>query len=765
MSMVGKYEILEPLGTGSMGTVYRARDTVLERDVALKTIRTGAEVEPEVRERFYREARACARLQHPNIVTVYDLGEAERTAYIAMERLVGSDFRKLIEQRRELTVAAKLGAMAEVCDALSHAHTNGIIHRDVKPSNLFLLDNGHAKVLDFGIAKLPSSRLTVAGRILGTPNYMAPEQILCKPSDGRADLFSAAVVFFELLVYVHPFRSSLIPRRIVEDEPDSLFDHDSHLPPPLERVFARALSRDPGARYGSCGELAADLRAIADGLRQNASPTFSRLELPSDRALLPAAAPPPTGPGSEDDDDRRLSEVLRLVREFDAATDTRDAAAARRILDALKVIEAADSRFTQAVQGCWARLAELSAETAPDTPPAPGAAAAVPANEPPTHAKECGYCGATNRSAAVFCIRCGAPFSVPKPAESPASSPVPAPIDIDETLTATPPLQRPAAAAPPQAVKPLIAEPEKALAHNQGSPGARRKSARTTRIALLAGGAICVITVLLLLVLRRPIKIEPHVATAVVRSEAAQVYEAPDHRSRTVGSVMRNDRLNVLELPRSRDQQWVRVQHVTGKAARPGFLRLDQLREWRSGKPQPALALVRMFGASKTGSDEQVEQQIAELDGVAGRFPNDPARREALLEAARLRLALSKRHRDAGRPGEEWQAEVRTAIGNLEEAASNAALVGPAGALRAEALDLLAKVSAPPTSAAPAAGGNQSINAERLLKKAQELRRRLDFAEAKRIVQRVLRADPKNAEANLLLQKIIKAEDLAREVR
>src|ERR1035437_4856856 len=135
MTTLGRYEIVDQIGIGSMGTVYRARDTVLDREVALKTIRTGVDVEPELRERFHREARACARLQHPSIVVVYDLGEVDRTAYIAMELLSGLDFRKLIDARTDIPLAVKIEAMAQVSEALAYAHRHGIIHRDIKPSN------------------------------------------------------------------------------------------------------------------------------------------------------------------------------------------------------------------------------------------------------------------------------------------------------------------------------------------------------------------------------------------------------------------------------------------------------------------------------------------------------------------------------------------------------------------------------------------------------------------------------------------------------
>jgi serine/threonine protein kinase len=205
MTSIGKYQILEELGVGSMGTVYRARDTVLDREVALKTMRAGQYIDPEIKQRFYREARACARLQHPHIVTIHDLGEVNDTAYISMELLVGEDLRKIIEAHREIPLRSRIEIIAQVSDALSLAHKNGVIHRDIKPSNIFVLADNSAKVLDFGIARLSESGLTVVGRVLGTPNYMAPEQIQGSTCDARSDLFSLAIVFFELLTGTHPF--------------------------------------------------------------------------------------------------------------------------------------------------------------------------------------------------------------------------------------------------------------------------------------------------------------------------------------------------------------------------------------------------------------------------------------------------------------------------------------------------------------------------------------------------------------------------------
>jgi serine/threonine-protein kinase len=181
-----------------------------------------------------------------------------------MELLKGCDFRRIIHERRDMPIEVKLELMIQVCEALDHAHRLGIVHRDIKPSNLFACSNSRAKILDFGLARLPSSHLTMAGRIMGTPHYMAPEQIRGQASDARADLFSAAVVLFELLVYAHPFRSAVIPRRIVEEEPDSIFDHGMDVPPLLGRIFGRGLAKKPSERYATGHDLAADLRKVLE---------------------------------------------------------------------------------------------------------------------------------------------------------------------------------------------------------------------------------------------------------------------------------------------------------------------------------------------------------------------------------------------------------------------------------------------------------------------------------------------------------------------
>ena len=755
MAQLGRYEILEQRGTGSMGNVYRARDTALDREVAVKTIRTGVDVDPEVRQRFYREARACARLQHPNIITVFDLGEVDNTAYIAMELLEGADFRHIIEERRSMTVEAKIAAAAEVCDAVAHAHRHGVIHRDIKPSNLFMTSEGLTKVLDFGIARLPSSKLTVAGQVLGTPNYMAPEQILARPSDGRADLFSAAVVFFEFLTYAHPFQSSLIPRRIVQSEPDSLFDYDAALPVILERIMARGLAKDPDLRYQTGDEFAADLRTVLDALRGNSSPGFSGVQLPSQR-ILPIQPLPsiPSAtvqvPEGQDPQEWRLSEALRLLPEFEAAVERRDLPIAQATVAELEIRLAGDIRFLDAIRLCRSRLVELmnggtsSKRRALDQSTLSVTAAKAAADLLPTPPPlvKVAAAGTVDLDATLFGLPArttGDPPSQPPPPLSqeppePGVSPLTQPLPVP-----TAPVLKPATVPRPNLQ--------------------RRKS-----LIIAAGIVLCALLLTAAgVVVLRPVPVQPAVATAVVGSSSVNLFAAAGAASKRIASIAGGTQLNVLRLPTSRDQEWVNVQVVKPKASRAGYVRAAELRDWQGRTGASALSLVRSLGPGEAGTDEQINGQIEDLSRLASRFPGEPAAREARLDIVRLRLALAQRRQGTGRPLEDWQPEIKAAQQELEAAGGDQnlqermlALSQQGGVSHAQNPPVQPDQ---PATKSPPSPQQPAVNVSELLAKARQLRDDGDNLGAEGVLESILRASPGNQVAKELLNKIKRARD------
>src|SRR5262245_15766037 len=199
LEKVGKYRIVEQIGRGGMGIVFKAHDPTLDRLVALKVMSTDIEITDELRARFFREAQACAQLSHPSIITIYSMGDDDGRLYIVMELLEGQELRQLIAERRALALEDKLSIMIEVCDGLHYAHQKGIVHRDIKPSNIFLLRSGHAKMLDFGIAHMANADgLTQPGLIMGSLRYIAPEQVSGR-ADHRSDIYSLGTVFYEFL--------------------------------------------------------------------------------------------------------------------------------------------------------------------------------------------------------------------------------------------------------------------------------------------------------------------------------------------------------------------------------------------------------------------------------------------------------------------------------------------------------------------------------------------------------------------------------------
>ena len=271
---LGRYEIKGVLGKGAMGLVYDAVDPKLNRRVAIKTILTGAlsaEAARLANLRFEREVRAVARLNHPNVVQVYDFGQEGELAYIVMEYIKGKELKDAFDGNQRFDLATIFRLMTELLAALEFAHEAGIIHRDVKPANVMIDAGGHAKLTDFGVARvteLEGEQLekTRAGTVVGTPAYMSPEQIQGQPLDRRSDVFSAGIVFYQLLTWQKPFTGSQweLAKKIIEDDPvwpSKLVD----IPADIDRVVARALAKDPERRYASAGHFAEAIARIARG--------------------------------------------------------------------------------------------------------------------------------------------------------------------------------------------------------------------------------------------------------------------------------------------------------------------------------------------------------------------------------------------------------------------------------------------------------------------------------------------------------------------
>ena len=272
---VGRYEIIQELGKGSMGLVYKAMDPMLNRLLAVKTIRFSDEFDPEViqeiKERFFREAEIAGRLSHPGIVTIYDVGEDQELTYMAMELLEGEDLEKHITPETLLPLRELLEVVASVADALDFAHKSGVIHRDIKPANIMLMKQGGVKVTDFGIAKAMSSSRTRTGIILGTPNYMSPEQIMGQRIDYRSDIFSLGVLFYQALTGELPFRAdnlSSLLHQITQVKQVPVRERNPRIPKVCEQLVDKALAKNPNHRFTSAGEMCKLTRLVISKMDQ-----------------------------------------------------------------------------------------------------------------------------------------------------------------------------------------------------------------------------------------------------------------------------------------------------------------------------------------------------------------------------------------------------------------------------------------------------------------------------------------------------------------
>jgi eukaryotic-like serine/threonine-protein kinase len=294
---LGKYVIRRELGRGAMGVVYEGFDPFIERTVAIKTIRAqqlAAGDTTEVLARFKREAQAAGRLNHPNIVQIYEYGEEGGIAFIAMEFIKGKELKDYFDSGQRFQNKDIVRIMGEMLGALDHAHASGVTHRDMKPANVILLESGPAKVADFGIARIETSELTQAGTVLGTPSYMSPEQFLGTPVDGRSDIFSCGVILYQFLTGERPFSGAVttIMHKVLKEDPLPPSALNTTLPPAWDAVVKKAMAKNPGDRYQRAAQFAADIAAAAEGRTPSAVSSgadATLVDAPADSTVLDGA--------------------------------------------------------------------------------------------------------------------------------------------------------------------------------------------------------------------------------------------------------------------------------------------------------------------------------------------------------------------------------------------------------------------------------------------------------------------------------------------
>src|SRR5580704_13969171 len=269
---LGKFEILGKIGQGAMGVVYKARDPFIGRLVALKTITTGLADDPALLERFYQEARSAGALQHPNIVTIFELGKQDDTPFIAMQYLEGESLDRVIERQPVLPLSQKLGYIVYVCRALEYAHKRGVVHRDIKPGNVMVTTEGTVMVVDFGIARLAESSKTQSGLIIGTLGYMSPQLLRGGRAEARSDIWAVGVMLYELLAYQRPFNGdnqAALMMNILTQEMPPLSETAPGTPEDVSLLVARMLQKDTGGRFQSMEEVLIELEPVWRRLQQS----------------------------------------------------------------------------------------------------------------------------------------------------------------------------------------------------------------------------------------------------------------------------------------------------------------------------------------------------------------------------------------------------------------------------------------------------------------------------------------------------------------
>ena len=388
MTKIGPYEVLETLHSGPR-PLYKVK-AADGRVLALKCISVEG-LSDEMRERFNREGEICRALDHPNLVRVYDAGEANGVLYQAMDLLVGSDLNSVFASGRHFTWPEKLSIMEQVCDGLQFAHERNMVHRDIKPANIFLEDSGRVRLLDFGMARVAQSELTKVGSTLGTLNYMSPEQIRGQRCTPASDVFSAGIVFYQLASGRHPFSSrerslAQVVSAIVFEQPPKLAESAPDAPEGLEFLLNKAMGKEPSQRFQSAGELrqAVSLCRITLGLA-GAAPS------PLHEPVVPAA---PAQPSAVPNDGEKTRVIQRPT--------------------AVPVVAAEEAKTRVLRREDFAAVRPRPAEppkAPPPAPPRPAAPPAPPANAP--HLRYCPACTFANQPNATFCGGCGAALVIP----------------------------------------------------------------------------------------------------------------------------------------------------------------------------------------------------------------------------------------------------------------------------------------------------------------------------------------------------------------
>ena len=337
---LGRFEVLAEIGRGAMGIVYKAKDPMLERTVAIKTInmsmdRDGAEM---YEKRFNQEARAAGGLNHPNIVTVYDIGKTDTECYMAMEYIEGAELRTLLLPGKPMPVPRALSIAAQVAEGLAYAHERGVVHRDIKPANIMVPETGAVKITDFGIARMRSSNVqTQTGMMMGSPKYMSPEQVIGKRADHRTDIFSLGVIFYEMLSGAAPFTGesvNAVMYQIVNFVPPAPSAINPAAPAVLDGLVAGMLAKSLEERFQSAAEIARGLREYELQTQGAAIGATSTLPL---GALAPGTAPTVVG---REVKSAVLAQTLERSRRAEEPTPPPDAAPARGLSRTFDSLEA-----------------------------------------------------------------------------------------------------------------------------------------------------------------------------------------------------------------------------------------------------------------------------------------------------------------------------------------------------------------------------------------------------------------------------------------